>query len=890
MYNTFLEILPYLLLLGFILNRSTMHKMQEEIQLLKDQIRNINKFPEKKIYDDKSIVSSTSKPYVQSENSSSSIPSQSQFKYEDILNIIKEDSFIPAKETKDDVKKEISFEQQFGARLPVWIGGIALALAGFFMVKYSIENNILSPAVRIVLGMIFGVGMLYGASWVRSKDNFSNGTRISQALSGAGIADLYICIFAATNLYNFIPSFIGFLGMAIVTVLAVILSLQYGMPIALLGLVGGFLTPAMMGLEDLQIPILSIYLYFVLTGFMVVIRKQRWWMISIPTVLCTFIWILACLSRNNFSSEDSTYLSLFLMAISGTIVKLSKQQYDQKNIEITERFQAASILNYIALGGAILLMGIITSHAGFGFMEWGLFALLSLGGIGLAFFDQKLYGFVPWLSMLVNAIMFMAWDDTNAFNFSITISIFAAIYIVSGYFLQSRSEKPLLWAGLIAATSIIYYLITFYKFNNFHLFNSIPFLWGRIAFVFAWFGAFSLYDIIRKVPDNHPQKQNLMAIYASTATAFLSIALTIEFTREFLATAFAAQLFAMVWINNKLDVKAMRYITSVLTCICAFLLIGEMTDIIFMIFNSNIKITYKTMIFQYGLPALFFAMSSHLLHLQKDDKLVQSLEILSIILIIPLVCSIASNIFSSFSIIYFIQRGIVTNIFFISGLACLWMGRNYMREAITSSGLTLFVIAIYRIIFFDLFLNNPLWTSEMVGGTPVFNGLLVNYGFPILLLWKIIPELRYAGKISWIKYMYSFTFLLVFTFLSLNIRQMFHGTYLNGYIPNVYHHSTTSNIEIYTYSIVWLLFGIGLLFFGTLKENKMVRIASLIVMILTVGKVFLYDASNLEGLLRVFSFFGLGLSLMGLSWFYTRFVFGSHNLLNEIQNHDIKKY
>ena len=45
-------------------------------------------------------------------------------------------------------------------------------------------------------------------------------------------------------------------------------------------------------------------------------------------------------------------------------------------------------------------------------------------------------------------------------------------------------------------------------------------------------------------------------------------------------------------------------------------------------------------------------------------------------------------------------------------------------------------------------------------------------------------------------------------------------------------------------------------------------------MVLTVGKVFLFDASELDGLYRVASFFGLGLSLIGLSWFYSRFVFG----------------
>ena len=81
--------------------------------------------------------------------------------------------------------------------------------------------------------------------------------------------------------------------------------------------------------------------------------------------------------------------------------------------------------------------------------------------------------------------------------------------------------------------------------------------------------------------------------------------------------------------------------------------------------------------------------------------------------------------------------------------------------------------------------------------------------------------------------------------------------------------------------MIWviLVFGIGLLILGTLRKDKMIRIASLLLMILTVGKVFLYDASELEGLYRVFSFLGLGLSLLGLSWFYTKFVFSDRNLL-----------
>jgi uncharacterized membrane protein len=44
-------------------------------------------------------------------------------------------------------------------------------------------------------------------------------------------------------------------------------------------------------------------------------------------------------------------------------------------------------------------------------------------------------------------------------------------------------------------------------------------------------------------------------------------------------------------------------------------------------------------------------------------------------------------------------------------------------------------------------------------------------------------------------------------------------------------------------------------------------------MALAVGKVFLVDTARLEGLYRVFSLLGLGVTLMLLAYLYQRFVF-----------------
>lgn len=215
----------------------------------------------------------------------------------------------------------------------------------------------------------------------------------------------------------------------------------------------------------------------------------------------------------------------------------------------------------------------------------------------------------------------------------------------------------------------------------------------------------------------------------------------------------------------------------------------------------------------------------------------------------------------------FLDRGITTQFIFVYGLSCAWIGRHFNRQIVARTGLLLAGSAIGRIVILDFLILNPLWSGQMVGEYPLFNALLFVYGLPILWTWRTNLELGYAGKPGWKPYGTGFILLLVFVLLSLNVRQIFHGTYLSI--------SETSTFEIYIYSMAWLLLGVFLLLLGTLRKDKLIRVASLLIMILTIGKVFLYDASQLVGVFRVFSFCGLDLSLLGLSWFYTRFVFGN---------------
>jgi uncharacterized membrane protein len=79
-----------------------------------------------------------------------------------------------------------------------------------------------------------------------------------------------------------------------------------------------------------------------------------------------------------------------------------------------------------------------------------------------------------------------------------------------------------------------------------------------------------------------------------------------------------------------------------------------------------------------------------------------------------------------------------------------------------------------------------------------------------------------------------------------------------------------SQMETYSYSALWLVIGVGVLVVGTLWRSQALRIASGVLIALTVAKVFLFDMSELEGVLRALSFIGLGAVLIGIGLFYQR--------------------
>jgi uncharacterized membrane protein len=140
------------------------------------------------------------------------------------------------------------FEEQFGSRWLVWVGGIALALGGIFLVRYTIQQGLVGPGVRITLGGLLALALIAIGEWQRRKENQSRlailpSANIPSILTAAGTTVAYATVYAAYALYGFLPPQIAFVLLGIVALLTLGAALLHGPVLAGLGVIGAYVAP-----------------------------------------------------------------------------------------------------------------------------------------------------------------------------------------------------------------------------------------------------------------------------------------------------------------------------------------------------------------------------------------------------------------------------------------------------------------------------------------------------------------------------------------------------------------------------------------------------------------------------------------------------------------------
>jgi uncharacterized membrane protein len=160
-----------------------------------------------------------------------------------------------------------------GVKLLAWIGGLAAFLAVAFLVKYSFDNDLISPQVRMTIGFAVGIGALIGGVVMSRKDY----AVLAHTLCGTGVVILYAVSFACHETYKFFDVIPTFLLMALITTTAFLLAVRLNaMAVAILGMLGGFLTPYLLSTGRDNPFALFGYIALLDVGLILVAMNRRW--------------------------------------------------------------------------------------------------------------------------------------------------------------------------------------------------------------------------------------------------------------------------------------------------------------------------------------------------------------------------------------------------------------------------------------------------------------------------------------------------------------------------------------------------------------------------------------------------------------------------------------
>ncbi len=785
------------------------------------------------------------------------------------------------------------WEQRLASRWLLWLGGIALALGGGFLVKVSIDMGLVGPAVRCFAGAGLGLALVVGGEVLRRRPlqlaiAAQTPNYLPPAISAAGLAMLFATIFAAHGLYGFIGAPVAFLLLGATAFAGVGLALLQGPFIAALGLLGGFATPVVVSADRPEALPLFAFLLALTVASLAVARYRDWRWLAALALAGANAWAMLW-SGFSLSLESPPVFSLYLLALALAAVwfryDLLRLDFAQPAPRPGERpWQGLDLLVSFAFAGLFLNIFFFARLEHYGPWSLGTLALLAAFALVQGRRAAPLAA-LPLLAALATLATLAAWHlpqfvpgpeplivleygpvahprapiiPPDLLPFVLVSSGFAALFGLGGYAFAHGARRPGAWAFLSGGMPLALMIVCYWRIENFAV--ALP--WAVASLALAALAVLAAARAER----GGPGLRGALGAYALAAIGGLSLAATMELREAWLTVALAAQLPAIAWVDRRLALRPLQLAATVLAAVIIVRLIFIQT----LLTGSPVgHPLFNWILYGYGLPAIFFALAAHLFRKRSGDLLVTLLEVGTILFVTLLITFEIRSFFNEGEIgrAAFELTELATQVLAWLGLAIglFWINRERARPVLLWAWRLIGLWALITLLFGSLLFANPILTGAPVGDWHLVNLLALAYLAPAALLavfaWMLASRgERVAANIARIAVL-----VLAFTWMSLELRHAFHGTNLAR--------GLTSDAEWYAYSLLWLAFAALLFGAGIKLKSSGLRHAGLALVSLVVLKVFLSDMGALTGLYRALSFLGLGASLIGIGYLYQRFVF-----------------
>ncbi|MBO5012251.1 MAG: DUF2339 domain-containing protein [Elusimicrobiaceae bacterium] len=209
------------------------------------------------------------------------------------------------------------------AKLFSWIGGLMLFLGFVFGIKYAVENDLLSPAARIICSAGLGLALAAAGYFIRREKY-----RVTaHTLLGSGLAVIYASVYCAHAFYQFIPPALTFILLALTAFAAFGAAVRKNAKyVGYLGAVIAFLTPLLINSGQDSWIALFTYILFINAAAVLAAAKRGWNGLLICTLTFTWLSQAAWLFSPSFEAYKLNGVCLFFSLYAFGTAWLARKQ------------------------------------------------------------------------------------------------------------------------------------------------------------------------------------------------------------------------------------------------------------------------------------------------------------------------------------------------------------------------------------------------------------------------------------------------------------------------------------------------------------------------------------------------------------------------------------
>ena len=772
-------------------------------------------------------------------------------------------------------------ETALGTRWAVWVGGLALALGGLFLIRYSIEAGIFGPGVRLTMAFLLGLVLVGGGEFIR-RTGFkmpvrgAAGAYVPGVLTAAGAFTLFGTIYAAHGLYGFIGPTLAFLLLGVIGVGSIAAALVHGGALAGLGLLGSMLTPALVSSQSPNVWALFGYLAIVLVANTAIARLRDWALLAAAGFIGTGLWMLFYLGEAPV--PDFMVLMFISLVTLGSLafVWLRGDEGD------ANEFDGAAIVPafFLALTAALLLA--LPQYQLVGGVRYG--ALLIFAMLLATFYRPAAIALLHAAGVATVIVYAQAFTGDFAFQFSggeMTVDGFAVssfvpalmpagivlaiIFLVDGYWsawrtIAAEPARAAAWAGWGTLVPLVVLASLWVTFGNLDR----DFGFAAAALVLTAIFVVGCEALARR---ETPPLTDDVAVSFALLGAGVAAMLMLHMAFGPLWTTMLAGALAVVpalvtrwrsypalgWLSVGAVLVVLGRIAFDPTIVGGFAL-GRTP-----VFNALLP--------GYGVPALAFGFAAWQLARTTAGPARLAMEaaaaLFALLTLAMLVRHAMNGGVIDTATPTLAEQAIYTLIALGAGAIFVALDMRSPSSVLRIGSLAAGVVSVAFVVAQHFALLNPLFTDESTGRIPVFNLLFLAYLLPAVAAGALALYARGKRPMWYSAMLGLLAAVLLFAYETLSVRRFFQGEHIAWW-------AGMGQLENYTYSATWLVMGVGLLAVGVWLRSQILRIASAVLIAVAVAKVFIFDMSELEGVLRALSFIGLGAVLIGIGLFYQK--------------------